>query len=971
MVTMQMKKYLLPISFLTLIAATFDINQSNEGIFQQPKDDLQLYLPDDLEATLWAESPMFFNPTNMDVDAKGRIWVTEAVNYRNFNNDSTKFMHHTEGDRVVILEDTNQDGKADKSTVFVEDKDLISPLGIAVIGNKTVVSCAPNLIVYTDENGDDKPDKKEILLTGFGGKDHDHSLHSVVAGPDGKWYFNVGNAGPHIVTDKSGFTIRSGSLYTGGSPYNEKNQGNQRSDDGKIWVGGLQMRMNPDGTGLEVLSHNFRNAYETYVDGRGDMWQNDNDDQVVTCRASWLMEGGNAGYFSADGTRYWQADQRPSQDMFTAHWHQEDPGVMCVGDNTGAGSPTGVTLNEGDALGEKYRGMFLSADAGRNTIFSFKPEPTGAGYNLAGKRNILVTSTKSDDKGYVWNDANHTADLTKWFRPSDVTIGTDGAIYIADWYDAVVGGHQMKDQGAYGRIYRITPKGKKLIAPKFDDQNTEGPLAAFKNPAANVRNLAFEKLKAQGEAVIPQVKTLISDKNPYVQTRAVYLLSQLGNKGKTEVESLLNDPNEQIRLVAFKALRLLNPKEKILPLAQKMVSDKSFLIKREVGVSIQGLPLVQTKDIILDLIKNYDGKDSYMLEAVGLAAAGKEEELYPTILAAFPEAKTPEKWSQKLTNLVWRLHPVLSINDLKSRANTSVLNLIERKKAITALAFIKHKTAAEAMLDLSKSKLTDVSEQSKYWLSFRQSNDWFDLLDWSKTGLNLEQEKKLAEMKRGREKMLNEYVAFWDRKNTAQYLAKDSVGGQILIGMASEKKLPQDLMPVVEEVIFSNPNQAVRVQASQYFKRPGVGKVFNLQNITGLKPNGKAGQKVFSTSCATCHKVGKEGMEVGPELTLIKKKFDKLGLLDAIINPSGGIVFGYEGWLINKKDGDSVYGFLVADGEQAVVVKDVAGQKHTIATKDISSRKKQDASLMPDPTMMGLSEKNLADLTEYLLTLKN
>jgi putative membrane-bound dehydrogenase-like protein len=966
-----MKKYLLAIPFLALIAATFDINQSNEGIFQQPKDDLQLYLPDDLEATLWAESPMFFNPTNMDVDAKGRIWVTEAVNYRNFNNDSTKFFHHTEGDRVVILEDTNQDGKADKSTVFVEDKDLISPLGIAVIGNKTVVSCAPNLIVYTDENGDDKPDKKEILLTGFGGKDHDHSLHSVVAGPDGKWYFNVGNAGPHVVTDKSGFTIRSGSLYTGGSPYNDKNQGNQRSDDGKIWVGGLQMRMNPDGTGLEVLSHNFRNAYETYVDGRGDMWQNDNDDQVVTCRASWLMEGGNVGYFSADGTRYWQADQRPSQDMFTAHWHQEDPGVMCVGDNTGAGSPTGVTLNEGDALGEKYRGMFLSADAGRNTIFSFKPEPTGAGYNLAGKRNILVTSTKSDDKGYVWNDANHTADLTKWFRPSDVTIGTDGAIYIADWYDAVVGGHQMKDEGGYGRIYRITPKGKKLTAPKFDGSNTEGPLAAFKNPAANVRNWAFEKLKNQGESVIPQVKTLISDKNPYVQTRAVYLLSQLGNKGKTEVESLLNDPNEQIRLVAFKALRLLNPKEKVLPLAQKMVFDKSFLIKREVGVSIQNLPLAQTKDIILDLIKNYDGKDPYMLEAIGLAAAGKEEELYPTVLAAFSTEKTPDKWSQKLTNLIWRLHPILSVNDLKSRANTSGLSLIERKKAITALAFIKHKTAAEAMLDLSKSKLTDVAEQAKYWLSFRQSNDWFDLLDWSKTGLNLEQEKKLAEMKAGREKMLNEYVAFWDRKNTAQYMAKDSLGGQILIGMASEKKLPQDLIPVVEEVIFSNPNQAVRVQASQYFKRPGVGKVFNLQNITGLKPNGKAGQKVFTTSCATCHKVGNEGMEIGPELTLIKKKFDKLGLLDAIINPSGGIVFGYEGWLINKKDGDSVYGFLVADGEQAVVVKDVAGQKHTIATKDISSRKKQDASLMPDPTMMGLSEKNLADLTEYLLTLKN
>ena len=141
---------------------------------------LDLYLPDDLEATLWAESPLFYNPTNMDVDSKGRIWITD-VNYRNFNNDSTQFLHHEAGDRVMILVDSNGDGKADTSKVFVQDRDLVSPLGIAVIGNKVIVSCSPNLIIYTDEDGDDKPDKKEIFLTGFGGKDHYHSLHAVYA----------------------------------------------------------------------------------------------------------------------------------------------------------------------------------------------------------------------------------------------------------------------------------------------------------------------------------------------------------------------------------------------------------------------------------------------------------------------------------------------------------------------------------------------------------------------------------------------------------------------------------------------------------------------------------------------------------------------------------------------------------------------------------------------------------------------
>ena len=86
----------------------------------------------------------------------------------------------------------------------------------------------------------------------------------------------------------------------------------------------------------------------------GNMWQNDNDDQVVTCRVSWLAEGGNAGFFSEDGTRYWNADHRPNQTMWQAHWHQNDPGVMPAGDNTGAGSPTGMLRIEGDGLGKKY-----------------------------------------------------------------------------------------------------------------------------------------------------------------------------------------------------------------------------------------------------------------------------------------------------------------------------------------------------------------------------------------------------------------------------------------------------------------------------------------------------------------------------------------------------------------------------------------------------------------------------------------
>ena len=928
-----------------------------------------LYLADDLEVTLWAESPMFYNPTNMDVDFKGRIWVTEAVNYRNFNNDSTKALHHPKGDRIMILEDTNQDGKADKSKVFVEDKDLISPLGIAVIGNKVIVSCSPNLIIYTDTNGDDKADTKEIRLTGFGGKDHDHSLHSVTAGPDGNWYFNAGNAGPHMVTDKSGWNLRSGSIFTLGSPYNNKNEGNLKSDDGKVWVGGLALRINPDGTSLKVMGHNFRNSYEVITDSYGNLWQNDNDDQVVTCRTTWLMEGGNAGYFSTDGTRYWQADQRPGQEIFTAHWHQEDPGVMPAGDRSGAGSPTGVAFYESDALGKNYRGMLLSADAGRNVIFGYHPSVSESGYNLGAKQNF-ITSIAGNNETYVWNDTIENKKKEKSFRPSDVTIGTDGSIYIADWYDPVVGGHQMKDSIGYGRIFRITPKNKKLITPTLDFNSIQGQLEALKNPAVNVRNIAFEKLKQQGEAVIAPVKKLLQDENPYVRARAIWLLAQLGAEGKKEVEKVLTDKDEKIRATAFKSLRQVN--QNILPWAVKLSTDPSAFVRREVAVALRDSSFKVKREILLTIAGKYDGKDRWYLETLGSAMEADADTWYKELINSFYPNQTniPLKWSKPMTDFAWRLHSVNAVNDIAQRAAASSLSLEDRAQMITALAFINDKAAANAMLQLTNSVLTDVKVQSLYWLSFKQSNDWFKLVDWSKINVNTSYQRKLALMKGKLQLLLDSRQPLVNHKRIAKEMVLDSMGGQMVIGLMAENKLPVELMPAVAEHIFNNPDLGVRVQAGNYVKRTGTDKMYSVSSIAKLVGDAKAGNTIFINNCSSCHMVELKGNRIGPELTQIGKKFDKIALLDAMVNPSASIVFGYESWLVNTKEGESVFGFLISENKQSIVIKDISGVQHVIAQNKISSKRKQEKSLMPEPSTTGLTDKNLADIAAYLLSIK-
>jgi putative heme-binding domain-containing protein len=401
----------------------------------------------------------------------------------------------------------------------------------------------------------------------------------------------------------------------------------------------------------------------------------------------------------------------------------------------------------------------------------------------------------------------------------------------------------------------------------------------------------------------------------------------------------------------------------LLTYAAKVAKDHSPALRREVAVALRDVPLNSSQTIIADLIQGYDGKDRWYLEALGLALEGKEEAVYPQLIANAPD---PLQWNEPVASLVWRLHPVASVEALKTRASAAALPASERKKALVALGFIKDTKAAHAMTELSKSTLTDVAEQAYWWLKFRQGNDWLALLNWEQTFAD----DQLAL----REKMYNLQLQVMDknkptpdRKQAALEMAKNKIGGQMLISLVSDKKLPQEVNEAVGGAIFLNPDQTVRVLAGDYFTRPGNAKTLSVTQINQLKAYADRGKVLFGNNCGSCHKHGGKGGEIGPDLTQIHKKLDKTSLLDAIINPSAGMAFGYEPWIIKTRKGSSFYGFLMADGP-TVVIKDAAGGQHVFKSGDIESRKQLTTSLMPDPTSLGLTEQDLADVVQYLLT---
>ena len=142
--------------FILIVLASCAKKKTDEHSTESSLADLKVY--PGLQVQLFASEPMFTNPTNMAIDTRGRVWVCEAYNYRNEMNP--KNPEKKEGDRIMILEDTDGDGKADKSKVFYQGTDVNAALGISLLGNKIIVSCSPNVFVFTDENGDDVPDKK-------------------------------------------------------------------------------------------------------------------------------------------------------------------------------------------------------------------------------------------------------------------------------------------------------------------------------------------------------------------------------------------------------------------------------------------------------------------------------------------------------------------------------------------------------------------------------------------------------------------------------------------------------------------------------------------------------------------------------------------------------------------------------------------------------------------------------------------
>ncbi|GAB2779332.1 hypothetical protein GCM10027275_23590 [Rhabdobacter roseus] len=616
-----------------------------------------------LEASLFASEPLLANPINIDVDHRGRVWVLEAYNYRPSLNGTQK---SPLGDRILILEDTNGDGKADKTTTFYQGPELNAPLGIWVMGNQALVSQSPYVWLFTDDNGDGKADRKEIVFRGVGGEQHDHGIHAFVFGPDGKFYFSYGSKGKQLLDGRGRRLL---------DKY-------ERPIDFRKYRNGLVFRCEPDFTHVEILGENFRNGFEVAVDSYGSVWQSDRDEEGNEgVRINYVMEGGNFGYMDEMTGASWRIYRTNlEEEIGRRHWHQNDPGVVPNLLQTGNGAPMGMAIYEGTLLPRTYWGQILHCDAGANALRAYTVENDGAGYK-ASMTNILEGTS------------DH------WFRPSDVCVAPDGSLIVSDWYDPVASENRAGDFRR-GRIYRLAPPGTSYTTPTYDYTTPEGATLALQNPNLSVRYMAWNALVAMGRRAEPELGKLLHSAyaDPRLRARALWVLNRIEGISTRHHEACFRAINPNLRITALRTVRQRNsdPIEYI----KLLVSDRDPQVRRECALAINHNHTYEAEDVWVSLAKKYNGQDRWYLEALGIGAFDQWERLFPAWLATTQGNPLATAASR---DIIWRSRTKQAIPWLATLAGDSAVALNERARYFRAFDFIPRgyeKTLA--LLDIAK-----------------------------------------------------------------------------------------------------------------------------------------------------------------------------------------------------------------------------------------------------------------------------
>jgi len=926
-------------------------------------------LPEGMEIQLVASDPMIAKPVQMNFDSKGRLWLVSSGMYPHIVPGAE------ENDKVLILEDTNGDGVADKRTVFADN--LHIPTAVLPADGGAYVANSTEIIFLKDTDGDGKADQRRVVLSGFGTEDTHHIVHTFEQGPDGMLYF-----------------LQSIYIHS----HLETPYGVRRLMGGGIW------HFRPETQRAEILSKGLINPWGFIFDEHGQT-------------------------FATDG-----AGGHGINDIFPRSVFRTSPGAKRIVDGLNPGQPKlcGLEILSGSHIPEKLRGVLIAPDFRGHRINAYRLKPEGSSYN----------STRIED----FLSSSHRA-----FRPIDVKMGPDGALYIADWYNPIIqhGEVDFRDDRrdhSRGRIWRVTFKGQPLIEKKDFSKfsikellahtiskervhreqarnelrtrtNVLPELSAWSSRLSDdfSRMQAMWNHQAVNHTAVELIKSLLASDDPRYRAAALRVIYHRHTEvpgGGEIVKKAINDQNGRVRLWAVSclaqmpgpdsvptALQALNhPVDKTMDFALWSIvreHQEYWAPKFEAGKPIFGdklphlifamkalgkslslesiftsldngtLTPTERKDAISVISQVGSANDLRRLFRLApkepvildqLVTAAQIRKLQPTEgkeqLLPFLDSKKPTVFASaaKLAGL-WKFAPArnklvtaFTQSPAKRQAAAEGLRLFGDEETIKFFLKLSKESPDEATRVIAVKELAKIAPD-------RAAASAVTLLQQDKAGKD---EHRL-------------FTSFLQSARASTSLAKALEGKTLPTKIATlglqragtSGRPPKDLMAALQ---LSGKLKPMSQQPSS----ADMAKLIERVRTEGDPHRGETVYRRADLQCIACHAIGGVGSPIGPDLVSIGASAPVDYLITSLLNPNDKIKEGYHTTLVSEKNGNAHTGGLVSESDTEVVLRDYAGQMNRIARSDIKNITISPVSMMPPGLTTGLREDQFIDLVRFL-----
>jgi len=923
----------------------------------------------------WASEPMMTQPMAFCWDDRGRMWIAENKDYESRG----KGFSNSGDSRILILEDTNGDGIADKRKVFMEG--IAFPSAIAVGFDGIFVGAPPNLLFVPDKNGDDQADMDdiEIRLTGWGIRDRHETLNSFHWGPDGWLYGLQGFATPSKVGKPKG----KGKLYKHKDPFPENILEGEGTDiNGGVW------RYHPTKDRFEVVAHGFSNPWGIDYDAKGQLL-------MTACVIPHLWHVIPGGIYHRQGGQH-----------FNPYVYND---IKTIADHTHRSAHGGARVYLSDAFPEEEKGKIFMANIHEHGVLSDILKPKGSGFSGSHGDDFMM------------------ANNAQWVGFS-MEVGPEGGLYVLDWHDADICGSDVLNSET-GRVFRIMPKnslaenwkGRYSDLAKFSDLELADLQTSKSEWHARRARIILQNRASKGKiekAAYDRLFNLyLKGTNQDFRLRAMWTLQITSGFTPGKLIEALDDKDEYIRSWAIQFLtedKDAAP-EVIAKFEKIALTDKSPVVRLYLASALQRMEYdARWKLATALLARGEDAEDHNLPKMIwyGIEPLVKENPVKTLEMSGKSQIPTVTQFiarrivdAEDLETLITYIGKMPKNQmdllegmrdglegrtDIKTPASWNIvyakLKKGEKSTALLATDLARHfddtEAATNAMVIL-KSQKNSVENRKKalQTLALRQRPELVkeipDLLNDDNLRVDAIRaiagfdSEPLAKLLIDRYPKLNAT----EKSEVIQTLASRPKSGWLLTqaiskNVIAKKEIPTYVARQLRRVVGSGfvevwgPIDHVALDEKAYKKYKSL-----LSDKTISEANAGQGLLVFKRTCAPCHKMYGEGGIIGPELTgSNRSNLDYL--LGNILDPSGEIQDDYKMVVVTTRDGRTYVGNISKETERQITLR-IVGQDAVVVNKsDIQTKEVTPVSMMPSGLLENLSDNEVTDLMAYLRTIK-